>query len=284
MDSPKILSPHDEELLSCGLRATVTKVSHQIWQSGECYLGYTNRPRPDCGLVFVCSDMEMHYSHAGGVFIARRGDAVYIPAGLQYRVSFQKSTPESRLDSYTVNFHLFDRDSAPILLSDDILLLSNDPQNRRYAPLCAELYEAFCLERIGRSRNALKQEAVFLYLFDRVLTDARSQNDIHYPIRRGVRALTEEWDRNEPIGKYAALSNLSESYFYLLFKRSMGVSPVEYRNLIRIHTACSLLEGTSMSIEEIAASVGFDSPFYLSRIFKKHIHLSPRQYRQEHQK
>jgi transcriptional regulator GlxA family with amidase domain len=64
----------------------------------------------------------------------------------------------------------------------------------------------------------------------------------------------------------------------------MGVSPVEYRNLIRIHTACSLLEGTSMSIEEIAASVGFDSPFYLSRIFKKHIHLSPRQYRQEHQK
>ncbi len=78
------------------------------------------------------------------------------------------------------------------------------------------------------------------------------------------------------------MCGLSESYFYLLFKRSIGLSPVEYRNRIRVNTACSLLEGTSMSIDEISASVGFDTPFYFSRIFKKIMGHSPRQYRQEH--
>ena len=275
MSEPILLSPHDEKLLNCGLKATVTKVSRQVWKSGEAYLGYTNRPRPDSGLVLICADIEMHYSLDGYTFLARRGDAVYIPAGLQYRVTFHGSIPDSRPDSYTVNFHLTDGEGRQLLLGERPLLLANDPQNRRYAPLAAELYEAFCVNRIGHSHNTLKQEAIFLYLLDRVLTDARRHTDIRYPIHRGVRALTDEWDKNEPIGKYAALCGLSESYFYALFKQSIGVSPVEYRNRIRIDTARGLLESTSLSIEEIALSVGFDTPFYFSRVFKRIMGSSP---------
>lgn len=273
----------DGALTSCGLHAEVTKVSQQVWKSEDSYLGYIHHPRPNSGLVIICADIEMHYvSHTGIELCAHMGDAVYVPAGLQYRVSFRGSAPDSRLDSYTVNFDLYDREGNSILLSDNILLLSQDPQNRRYAPLAAELYEAFCMEQLGQNRNSLKLEAIFLYLFDRILTDARSQQDVCYPIRRGVRALTAQWDRNEPISKYAAMCGLCESYFYLLFKRSMGMSPVEYRNRIRVSTACSLLESTTLSIEEIALSVGFDTPFYFSRIFKKIMSVSPRQYRQEH--
>jgi iron complex transport system substrate-binding protein len=33
---------------------------------------------------------------------------------------------------------------------------------------------------------------------------------------------------------------------------------------------------------DIAASVGYDDPFYLSRIFKKHLGLSPSGYRREY--
>lgn len=272
----------DDTLLRCGLHAEVTAAVRQIWKPEDSWLGYTHHPRPNSGLVLICADMEMTYSYEGGELTARMGDVVYVPGGIQYRVSFRGSAPESHLDSYTVNFDLFDGEGNKVLLSDRVLLLTGDPQNRRYAPLAAELYEAYCLEKIGLDRNPLKLEAIFLYLFDRIVTDARSQRDFHYPIRHGVRALTAEWNQNKPIGVYAAMCDLSESYFYLLFKRSMGLSPVEYRNRIRVNTACSLLEDTSMSVDGIALSVGFDSPFYFSRTFKKVMGISPRQYRREH--
>ena len=275
-----LIAPNDEKLLNCSLRAAITKVSRQVWKSGESYLGYTNHPRPDSGLVLICSDIEMHYSLDGYDFCAHRGDAVYIPAGLQYRVTFHGSTPNTHPDSYTINFHLTDAQGRQILLGNGPLLLAGDPQNHRYAPLAAELYEAFCVNRISHSCNTLKQEAIFLYLLDRILTDARSHTDIRYPIRRGVRTLTDEWNKNEPIGKYAALCGLSESYFYALFKQSIGVSPVEYRNRIRIDTARHLLESTTLSIEEIALSVGFDTPFYFSRVFRQLTTLSPRAWRE----
>jgi len=58
------------------------------------------------------------------------------------------------------------------------------------------------------------------------------------------------------------------------------MSPVDYRNRIRITNACSLLESTSLSVEEIAALVGFETPFYFSRLFKRAMGVSPRQYRE----
>ena len=269
----------DDSLLHCGLRAAVTEAARQRWKPEDSWLGYTNRPRPYSGLVLICADIEMVYSHAGGELKAHRGDVIYVPSGMQYRVASHGSAPDTHLDSYTINFDLFDGEGDRVLLAESITLISRDPQNRRYAPLAAELYEAFCYEKLGLSRNPLKTEAVFLYLLDRILTDARSQKEVHYPIRRGVRALTAEWNQNKPIGVYAEMCRLSESYFYLLFKRSTGLSPVEYRNRIRVNTACSLLRDTSMSVDEISAAVGFETPFYFSRIFKKTMGQSPRQYR-----
>lgn len=280
LPATKTIPVSDEALLNCGLHARVREAVRQIWQPEDSWLGYTHHPRPCSGLVLICADIEMVYTFAGGEVRAHMGDVVYVPSGMQYRVSFRGSTPDSHLDSYTVNFELFDREGCRILLSDTIRILAGDPQNRRYAPLAAELYEAYCLEKIGASRNALKLEAIFLYLLDRLLTDVRGRTDCDYPIRRGVRALTAEWDRNRPIAVYAEMCGVSESYFYLLFKRSLGVSPVEYRNRIRVQNACSLLESTSMSVEEIAAAVGFETAFYFSRIFKKLLGIPPRRYRE----
>lgn len=277
----KYLPPDGEELLNCGLRAEVREAVRQIWKPQDSWLGYTQRPRPHSGLTLICSDTELLYTFEGESLTARMGDVIYVPCGLQYRVTSVGRAHESRLDSYTVNFDLFDRNEAKILLSDRILLLSAVSGEKQYVSLFAELYEAYCMEAIGLSRNALKLEAVFLYLFDRLLSDVRGQGSMpYYPIRRGVHAITVEWNQNRSIGAYAGMCHLSESYFYHVFKKSMGVSPVEYRNHIRITNACSLLESTSLSVEEISSLVGFETPFYFSRIFKRTMGVSPRQYRE----
>ena len=43
-----------------------------------------------------------------------------------------------------------------------------------------------------------------------------------------------------------------------------------------------LLVHTNLSICEIAQKIGFDDPYYFSRLFKKEMGLSPAHYRKTH--
>jgi AraC-like DNA-binding protein len=80
----------------------------------------------------------------------------------------------------------------------------------------------------------------------------------------------------------AAMANLSVPHYSALFKRHTGYSPIEYFNRLRMHQACRLLDNTDMSVKEIAASLGYDDPFYFSRIFKTLNDISPSDYRHLH--
>lgn len=63
--------------------------------------------------------------------------------------------------------------------------------------------------------------------------------------------------------------NYSVPHFSALFKKRTGYSPIDYLIRIRIDKAANLLVETDATLREIAASVGYKDPYYLSRLFKK---------------
>jgi len=73
--------------------------------------------------------------------------------------------------------------------------------------------------------------------------------------------------------------NMSYSGFRAAFRKATGFSPRQYHLQIRINEAKELLANTSLSAGEIAAHVGFSSPYYFSRIFSKKVGASPTAYR-----
>ncbi len=80
----------------------------------------------------------------------------------------------------------------------------------------------------------------------------------------------------------AALSrhfHLTEQYFCHMFKAKTGKTPTDYINGYRIEKATVFLKNTDKSITDIALSVGFEDSNYFSRVFKKHMGVSPREYR-----
>jgi AraC family transcriptional regulator len=72
---------------------------------------------------------------------------------------------------------------------------------------------------------------------------------------------------------------LSQFHFAHAFKRSTGLSPHRYLMLCRLERAKELLAGSTESVGEIAAQVGFSDPTQLSRLFQAEMATTPSAYR-----
>ncbi len=81
------------------------------------------------------------------------------------------------------------------------------------------------------------------------------------------------------IDDIAAAFNFSCSHFHSLFRKKTGMSPMDYFIQLKLQRACQLLDLSDLRVKEIAAKIGYDDPYYFSRIFTKVIGLSPQSYR-----
>ena len=72
------------------------------------------------------------------------------------------------------------------------------------------------------------------------------------------------------------------NYINRVFKASMGQSLHQYVIHYRLRIAQTLLTGSDDSIEEIARTVGFESPSYFSKYFKEYFGEPPLSFRANH--
>lgn len=81
------------------------------------------------------------------------------------------------------------------------------------------------------------------------------------------------------LGSIAAQFYISEQYLSRLFKKTTGLSVVEYITSIRLTAAKNLLENSPMRVAEVGEAVGFGTTTHFSRAFKESTGLPPQQYR-----
>lgn len=75
------------------------------------------------------------------------------------------------------------------------------------------------------------------------------------------------------------LLNLSYHYFIKYFKKTMGVSFVEYVNYKRIKKSELLLLTTELSIMDVSYEVGISNMAQFYKLFKRHNQCSPREFK-----
>ena len=95
------------------------------------------------------------------------------------------------------------------------------------------------------------------------------------------RAPNENYNKPLCIEDYAAKHHMSVSWFIRNFKEYTESTPTQYILSLRISNAQTLLESTNYNITEIAEIVGYDNPFYFSRLFKKQSGVSPSEFRNQ---
>lgn len=73
---------------------------------------------------------------------------------------------------------------------------------------------------------------------------------------------------------------LSSIYISKLFKEETGESPIHYLIQIRLKQSVELMkEHPEYSIKKIAQEVGYEDAYHFSKIFKKHMSMTPKEYR-----
>jgi AraC family transcriptional regulator of arabinose operon len=98
-------------------------------------------------------------------------------------------------------------------------------------------------------------------------------------IRGALEFMRQHYGEVISIPQMARLVNLSESRFCHLFKNHMHRTPMQYLERFRVQRGCEMLQMGSEPIASIALRCGYADPLYFSRIFKKHMEVSPRDFR-----
>lgn len=113
----------------------------------------------------------------------------------------------------------------------------------------------------------------------------RKQQITHQPHQEKLEAaaayLRENYGTQINIDHVARDVYLSRYYFIRLFKNYFGVSPYGYLTAYRINQAKEQLM-LNLTMDEIAQNCGFGNANNLNRIFKKHVGLTPTNFRKRH--
>lgn len=107
----------------------------------------------------------------------------------------------------------------------------------------------------------------------------RSNNELSKPVEQIRSMIFSNYSRSD-FALDEAIREMPFHYDYLrkLFKKEMGVTPLEYMTGLRMKKAETMLVsmwGRDYSVAEIASLCGYDDALYFSRVFKKHFGCSP---------
>ncbi len=214
-------------------------------------------------LVYCTSGHGAFQFDGGAVVNYQAGDMVVVPP----KTLHTNSSPEG-----FTNIHLTMAEPSfpyrtPFRISDD------DSKGLRMAFSQAKSYYMADIK---------KRELVLASLGDLIVSYiivCRSNAEFSEPVDRIRSAIMHNFSRSD-FALDEVIRELPFHYDYLrkLFKKEMGMSPLEYMTSLRMKSAETLLTAmwtNEYTISEIAQMCGFEDPLYFSRVFKKYYGCSP---------
>jgi len=80
------------------------------------------------------------------------------------------------------------------------------------------------------------------------------------------------------IDQFADAMKMGRTVFYNKIKSTLGLTPIDFVQEMRIKRSVQLMKSGNFTIAEIAYQTGFNDPKYFSRSFKKHMNATPSEY------
>ena len=99
-------------------------------------------------------------------------------------------------------------------------------------------------------------------------------------VLRAIAYIEKNFAKIDSLNVIANSLRISLSYLEAIFKKSTGISLMQYVIKSKVNHAAKLLLESKKSVIDISIECGFHSSTHFSNTFKKHTGFSPREYRQ----
>ncbi len=217
-------------------------------------------------LVYCTSGGGLFQFENGSSISYREGDMVAIPPReLHYNYSQEGFT----------NIHM--RMSDPSFPYKTAFRISDDLERH--------VMSAFTQARFYYLSDIKRNELVLSALGELISSYVvvfRSNTELSEPVEN-IRALILHnfAERNFALDEEMQKMPFHYDYLRKLFKKEMGLTPLEYMTRMRMKKAESLLlsmGAQDYSVAEVAGLCGYEDPLYFSRVFKKTFGVSPSAY------
>jgi AraC-like DNA-binding protein/mannose-6-phosphate isomerase-like protein (cupin superfamily) len=232
-------------------------------------------------VLFYCLSGSGRCTLGGESFPIAAGDAVILPPGKAHAYGADPSDP------WTIFWFHFSggraADFAGVLALPDKSPVFHSPQSDSLHQAFEETYR-YALDGFSETAmlgltTSLARLIGLLRISSRPRTNRvqQAQDRILLSIRRLQSEPMRAWSLDE----LAADAGMSLAHFSDLFSKQAGVAPKQFLIRQRLQIASALMQKPGLTVAEIAARVGYDDPYYFSRLFHKHTGQSPQAYRRE---
>lgn len=232
--------------------------------------------RCDYQLLYVAKGTA-DFKIEGELMAAAEGSAIiYRPHRPQYYIYHLENNPEV----YWLHFSGVQAETYLKNLDFNDGSLFNVGIKNEYIPI----FEKIIRELQVRRKNFFELSSLYalelLSLMSRNMSEGSSNiNRINEQLQNIIELMNKNSAQRQSVMEYAKMCTMSTCWFINSFKTYTGMTPQQYITDIRIRKAKELLSSSSFNISEISNIVGYDNPFYFSRIFKKNTGQSPREYK-----
>ena len=220
---------------------------------------------------------------------ASRGDILYIPPTMVFRadsiggkasirgMKFDSSILEANMENFDAEvFYMFYLQSKSKIAH----FKSDSPVYEALSRCMQESYDEYVAKEICYKLPIRANIYLMMTTLLRYYCGSKDESDkmIYHNVLRlrpVMDYISEHYCEKIYIEKLSEMIGVSADYFTKMFKDSIGKTPIEYINGLRVNRAMQLLCDTDIAMAEIAESTGFCNPNYFHKIFKQYMETSP---------
>ena len=231
-----------------------------------------NLTTADHWILSFTVDGEAEYYWKGEKYRVKQGDTIFFQEGFSRSA---KSSPSNPWKFIVMKFRLGEMnertknalEQIPNIIFDARQVLEN------------LFFEAEAAWHGKQPGYMLQCKGILYSILYNLLRNSGQFYDLQQPYRtemkKIMRMIGDNTDKNYSVSQLARAAGLSESYFRALFKKYTGISVVQYQNYMKISRAKDLLLAGNYRVSKVAEMVGIHDIYYFSRLFKKITGVNP---------
>lgn len=229
-------------------------------------LSHKGKGRKVNGFLYIVSG-EVECTVERKKLIFPENSLIYLPEGSMHSITLKKDTVFRRID-----FILTDGENKILFSQKPMIIYESTPKH--IEEITKQLCDTFASHSVGYISKCISAVS-------RLISEISADTSISKTslLDSAINYMNENLTSDFSIEYLAELCNMSSAHFRRLFKAQFNMTPIKYKNTMRVSKAKMLLRRSSLSIGEIASFLGFDSEYYFSRVFKNITGISPGEYK-----